>query len=163
MVYSDSDIVCSDADGDGLYFWGIGPKPAHCPSWVPDDPDGDDSNINFGTQDCYGNLEILPEGITIRTPVEYSSYISTSYRLGIVNGGTLTITGTTTLTGEAKIRICEGGTLIVDGGILQDADITMIPGSKLIVRNNGTIKMASGKTFEAPVGAIINIDSGEID
>ena len=71
-----------------------------------------------------------------KTPITYATNSSTSYRLGIVNGGSLTITGTTTLVGESKIRVCEGGILIVDGGILQNADITMVPGSKLIVRNN---------------------------
>lgn len=163
MTYSNSDIVCSDADGDGLYFWGISPnKPAHCPSWVPDTPDGDDSNINYGALDNYGNLAALPAGVTIKTPVTYSSNSSTSYRLGIVNGGTLTITGTTTLTGESKIRVCEGGKLIIDGGTLQNADITLVPGSSLIVRNNGVINMATGKSLEAPKGALVNIESGEI-
>jgi hypothetical protein len=163
MNYSNSDIVCEDADGDGYYFWGIGPKPSHCPSWAPDTPDGDDSNINYGTLDSYGHLNALPAGITIKTPVTYSSNSSTSYRLGIVNGGSLTITGTTTLTGNSKIRVCEGGALIVDGGILQNADITMVPGSQLIVRNNGIINMASGKTFEALKGVVVNIESGVIN
>ena len=83
--------------------------------------------------------------------------------MGIVNGGTLTITGTTTLTGNAKIRVCEGGTLIIDGGTLQNADITLVPGCTVIVRNNGKINMASGKDFVAPEGAVINIESGEIN
>jgi hypothetical protein len=162
QLLTDNNIVCSDADGDGLYFWGIGPKPSNCPSWVPDTPDGDDSNINYGALNYYGNLEELPAGITIKTPVNYASNNSTSYRLGIVNGGSLTITGTTTLTGNSKIRVCEGGTLIVDGGILQNADITMVPGCTVIIRNNGKINMAAGKIFNAPKGAIINIESGEI-
>lgn len=162
LVLSDNDIVCSDADGDGLYFWGVGSKPAHCPSWVPDIPDGDDSNIGYGSLDSYGNLEVLPPGITINTPVTYSSNSSTTYRLGIVNGGSLTISGTTTLTGDSKIRICEGGVLIVDGGVLQNADIALVPGSTIIVRNNGKIYMATGKSFEAPTGVVVNIERGEI-
>ena len=163
QVLNDNDIVCSDADGDGLYFWGLGPKPSHCPSWVPDTPDGDDSNINYGSLSVYGIPDVLPSGITIKTPETYSSNSSTSYRIGIVNGGSLTITGTTTLTGSSKIRICEGGTLIVDGGVLQNADITMVPGSSIIVRNNGKINMASGKVFEAPIGVVVNIENGEIN
>jgi hypothetical protein len=65
--------------------------------------------------------------------------------------------------GHTKIRVCEGGILIVDGGTLQNADITMVPGSTLIIRNNGVINMASGKEFIAPVGTIVNIESGEIN
>jgi hypothetical protein len=37
------------------------------------------------------------------------------------------------------------------------------PGSTLIIRNNGVINMASGKEFIAPVGTIVNIESGEIN
>lgn len=160
---SNNVVNCSDNDGDGYYFWGIGPKPSNCPSWVPDTPDGDDSDINYGSIDSYGFLDELPEGITIKTPVTYASNSSTSYRYGIVNGGTLTITGTTTLIGDSKIRVCEGGILIVDGGTLQDADITMVPGSTLIVRNNGVVNMATGKAFVAPKGVVVDIESGTIN
>lgn len=163
LVYGNNDIVCEDADGDGYYFWGIGQKPAHCPSWAPDTPDGDDSNINYGPLDSYGFLQALPAGITIKTPVTYASNSSTSYRLGIVNGGSLKITGTTTLTGNAKIRVCEGGILEVDGGILQNANLEMIPGSQVIVKNNGKIVMGSNQIFNAPQGVIVNIESGSIE
>ena len=163
MNHSDNEIVCEDADGDGLYFWGIGDKPAHCPSWVSDTPDGDDSNINYGSIDEYGNLDVLPTGYTIKDPLTYSLNNSISYRLGIVNGGIYTITGTMTMIGDSKIRVCEGGVLIVDGGTIQNADITMVPGCTVIIRNNGKINMALGKTFEAPLGATVTIESGEIN
>ncbi len=63
LNYNDSDIVCSDNDGDGYYTWGIGPKPAHCPD-CPDEPDGDDSSGCIGPVDEYGNITI----ISITTP-----------------------------------------------------------------------------------------------
>ena len=158
-----SDVLCEDADGDGFYFWGLGPKPSSCPEWVSDTPDGDDSNINYGAMDEYGNLDVLPDGVTIKTNIGYAADSTITQRIGIVNGGTLTISGTSTLSGNAKIRVCEGGTLIVDGGTLSDADIDLIPTSTLILRNGGTINMASGKTFSAPVGVIVQIDDGEIN
>ena len=163
MVYSDADIICGDADGDGYYFWGLGPKPTSCPYWIPDTPDGDDSNINFGAMDEYGNLDVLPDGVTIKTNICYTADSIITQRIGIVNGGTLTISATSTLSGNAKIRVCEGGTLIADGGTLSDADIDLIPTSTLILRNGGTINMASGKTLSAPVGVIVQIDEGEIN
>ena len=162
-VLDDDGIICSDADGDGLYFWGLGTKPVNCPSWVPDTPDGDDSDINYGSLDDYGNLDVLPNGTTIKNTVTYSSNTTTSQRIGIVNGGKLKITGTTTLTGNGKIRVCEGGILEIDGGTLQDADITMVPGCTVIIKNGGKINMASGKDFEAPLGADVKIYSGEIN
>ena len=161
--YSDSDIVCEDADGDGYYFWGIGPRPDYCPSWAHSEPDGDDSDINYGPMDEYGFLEQLPCGQTIKTTTSYTGNQTLSCRLGIVNGGTLTITGTTTMSGNALIRVCEGGTLIIDGGVINDASLVLVPGCTVVLRNGGVINMASGKTFEAPVGAVVNIESGEIN
>ena len=156
-------IVCSDADGDGYYLWGLGPKPSHCPSWAPDTPDGDDSDINYGPIDAYGNLQQLPAGVTIKTPTTYASNTTTSNHIGIVNGGKLTITGTTSLTGNGKIRVCEGGILEINGGTLQNADIDLIPGCQVIIKNNGTINMASGKEFYAPAGAVVEIPYGSIN
>ena len=50
-----------------------------------------------------------------------------------------------------------------NGGTLQDADITLVPGCMVIIRNNGKINMTQGKEFQAPVGAIVTIESGEIN
>jgi len=55
MIFNDSDIVCSDNDGDGYYFWGMGPKPSHCPD-SPPQADGDDSDPCLGPLDEFGKL-----------------------------------------------------------------------------------------------------------
>ena len=55
---TDDDINCEDKDGDGYYFWGIGPKPAHCPP-CPDFRDGDDSNPGLGPFDEYGICTVI--------------------------------------------------------------------------------------------------------
>ena len=47
QLYEDTDIACLDVDGDGYYNWGIGPKPANCPS-CPNDEDSDDSSPLIG-------------------------------------------------------------------------------------------------------------------
>ncbi|WP_167619669.1 PKD domain-containing protein [Maribellus sediminis] len=47
------EVVCTDADGDGYYWWGLGPKPANCPP-SPDLADGDDSDPTKGPLDQYG-------------------------------------------------------------------------------------------------------------
>lgn len=163
LRHSSSDIVCSDSDGDGYYFWGLGPKPSHCPSWAPDTPDGNDSDINFGPMDEYGYLQALPEGITVNTSVSYTGNSTVTKRVGIVNGGTLTITGFPTMSGNARIRVCEGGTLIVDGGSITNADIELVPGSTLVIRNGGAIHMKSGCDFNAPIGSLVEVEDGIID
>lgn len=55
---TDADINCYDKDSDGYYFWGIGPKPAHCPP-CPDEPDGDDSNPGLGPLTDNGTCKII--------------------------------------------------------------------------------------------------------
>ena len=163
MGHTDAEIICEDADGDGYYFWGVGEKPAHCPSWAPDIPDGDDSNINYGPIDSCGVLTNLPYGITIDDDRYYFSDNTENVRYGIVNGGSLTIWACFTMTGDANIRVCEGGTLVIEGGSIENADITLVPGSTLIIRDGGSIHMANGKHFYAPAGANVLIEEGDID
>ena len=43
------------------------------------------------------------------------------------------------------------------------ANLVLVPGCTVILRNGGVINMAVGKSFEAPVGAVVNIESGEIN
>ena len=164
ITMTDQNIVCEDADGDGYYFWGIGPKPANCPYWVSDTPDGNDNDINIGKMDPLGNMSnIYPSGETINYSTTYNTDTTLNKRIGIVRNGVLTITSTIDMSGGGRIRVCEGGTLIVDGGTLQNADLTLIPGSTLILRNNGKIYMDSVMDFEAPEGVVVNIESGEIN
>lgn len=160
---TDVNEICEDADGDGYYYWGIGDRPDDIPSWAMDEPDGDDSDINHGPMDQYGNLEQLTPGITINSPETYSGSQTLSSRIGIVSGGSLTVTGTLTLTSNTKIRVCEGGVLIIDGGSIINANIEMIHGSTLVIRNNGSLSMASGQSFYAPLGAVVNIENGVIE
>ncbi|MFO7616041.1 MAG: GEVED domain-containing protein, partial [Bacteroidales bacterium] len=51
-------VQCVDNDEDGYYWWGLGTKPASCPT-CPDQPDGNDSNANLGPLDQYGNCVVL--------------------------------------------------------------------------------------------------------
>jgi hypothetical protein len=159
---SKNTVICEDRDGDGYYFWGLGPKPANCPSWVPDEADVDDSNISYGPMNRFGYLDYLSCGQTIKTAVTYN-YAFIFCRMGIVNGGTVTINGTTTMYDTAKIRVCEGGALIIDGGTINNAIIDLVPGGTLVIKNGGVINMANGYDFHAPIGAVLTIENGEIN
>lgn len=50
-------VVCEDADGDGYYWWGLGPKPATCTG--PDTPDGNDADPTLGPLDEYGYCTVI--------------------------------------------------------------------------------------------------------
>ena len=47
-----------------------------------------------------------------------------------------------------------------DGGTLQDVSLNLGNGSSLTIRNDGVIKMRSNCIFDAPQGAVINVDYG---
>ena len=149
LNYNDSDIICEDADGDGYYFWGIGPKPSWCPSWVPNTPDGNDNNSSKGSMDQYGNLESLSTSntYTVSGNVTYTSSQTLKCNIRIPSNTSLTIKNTLNLFGRVKIYIESNGQLIVDGGVVTNADINMSSGGKITLKNGGIIVMQTGKDF----------------
>ena len=54
-------------------------------------------------------------------------------------------------------------TLIIDSGSIMNADITLVPKSTLIIRDDGIISMANGKKYEAPIGVNVIIEEGRIN
>ena len=166
LNYSEEDVVLEDADGDGFYFWGLGPKPSNSPSWIPDQPDGDDSNYQYGPMNTYGHLQDLELwGLqTLHTLIDltYSSRMFLYSNLCVCSMSKLTITSIITLYGNTKIIVEPNGELIIDGGTLQNADIVLRTGSKLTLKNGGSIIMRNGKDFNAPIGATVTIDEGQI-
>ncbi len=165
--FSDSEILCTDNDGDGYYFWGIGPKPAHCPSWVPDEPDGDDSDYTKGPMDVYGHLEIINpddrENIYINSDSICSNRKFIYNHTIIQNGGCLTLQEHTTMYNNTTLTIQNGGKLVIDASILQNAKIIMESGSNLEIINGGSINICSNEEFSVPLGAKLNLVNGNIN
>ncbi|MDD4759437.1 MAG: C1 family peptidase [Bacteroidaceae bacterium] len=151
--YSDNDIICEDADGDGYYNWGIGPKPANCPSNVPDTPDGDDSNPLIGPMDQYGFTESLnPEErntIYIRSD---STTLQSSHCYNhtvIGSNATWTIHGTINFHNGAKLTVENGASLVVsNNGLLNNVELVLEPRSKVRIENGGQIKYKTNTNFE---------------
>lgn len=167
MNYTDSDILCEDADGDGYYFWGIGPKPAHAPNGIPDEPDGDDASADYGPMNKYGYLKVLNPSVATTIMVNDSVTVAdTEYlynHIQVNNNGVLTVETDTEFWGELKLTVKSGGTFIVDGIIIDNVELSLESGSHLIVKNGGTLKLRSGKSFNAPTGAIVDIMEGVIN
>lgn len=167
LIYTESNIVCEDNDEDGYYFWGIGDKPASLPSWIPDDPDGNDSNADVGPMNSYGYLKDLnPDLLSsqiVNTVVLWSgdNYIHT--HLFLEDGGELTLSGIILMYKDAKIVVKSGGTLIVDSGKIIRANIIVESGGHLIVRNGGVIEKGQGDELDIRLGATIEISEGNID
>ena len=162
---TDNDIICEDTDGDGYYFWGLGPKPANCPSGVHDTPDGDDSNSLLGPMNQFGyltDLSNLSSQTVISGNTTYSTNMTMSNNTVVIADAKLTITGTVNMASGVKLTVHYNGTIVVDGGILQNADLALNSGCHVIVKNGGNIIMRSGKQFEAPLGTTVDILNGEI-
>lgn len=165
-IYSDSDIVCEDADSDGYYFWGIGDKPASCPAWVPDEPDGDDSNADNGPLNQYGHLRNinpdLSDTIYIDTDSITTQLTHSWQHIVVRNNAHWNISADTYLHNGAKIFVRSGSTLTIDSVSVRQAQVFMEAGSQLNILNGGELRLRQGFNLYAPLGAIVNMQSGYI-
>lgn len=167
LNYNDSDIICEDADGDGYYFWGVSEgKPSGIPEWVPETKDGDESNPTKGALDNSGNLEDLSlnnyfehvvSGIETCTNRES---VYTNIRIPFASK--LCVKNIYNIFGQVNVYIESGGELIIDEGVITNANIIMSSGGKLTINNGGKIVMRTNTNFSAPLGAIVDISNGEI-
>ena len=66
------------------------------------------------------------------------------------------------LFGRVTITIESGGELIIDGGTITNAYISFATGGKLTIKNGGKLVMRTNTDFEAPVGALVEVENGEI-
>jgi len=163
LNYTDADIVCEDRDGDGYYYWGIGPKPATCPSCAPDEPDGDDSDSTLGPMDEYGNCAaITPLVDNITTSQTWDTNKTLCRSIAIPSGVTLTITADVLMYPVHKITIQNGGKLILSGGTIDNGSIVAQNGSELTISNNGKILLGSYDNFDIQLGAVFKLVYGKV-
>ena len=165
-LLSDDDILCEDADGDGFYFWGIGSKPSSCPSWVPDEPDGDDSDYTKGPIDGYGWLRDLnpdnDDTLYIDEDTTWNTYKYQYQHVCVRNNATLSVCNTVKCYRDVSITIQPNATLSVNGGAIEDADIKPQAGGNVRIQNNGRIIPCTNKNFSIPLGAKMRIDYGRL-
>ena len=159
---TENDIIWEDADGDGYYFWGLGPKPSNCPYWVPNVPDGDDDNIFAGAMNNYGETAIIGYHypiVNVNGSETYADSCGLLRNISVNSGGVLTITGEVV---NCKMTVKSGGTLVIDGGRLLHADIELEPSSTLRIINGGLLHMKPDLFFSAPLGSFVEIEEGEV-
>jgi len=175
LKHTDADIVCEDRDGDGYYFWGVGPqntpwdvlppKPSTCPACAPDEPDGDDSNPNLGPMDEYGNcadISTTPLVDNITTSQTWNTNRTLCEHIAIQSGVTLTITATVFLSNFTRITIKNGGKLILSGGTIDDGYVVAENGSELTITNNGKVLLGNYSKFDVQSGAVFDLICGEV-
>lgn len=81
----------------------------------------------------------------------------------IQSGGVLRITNQITMHEKAKILVANGGKLIVDGGLIEQADIKVFSGGSLELLEGGIIRMGDSDAFESEQGAVMLLDEGSIE
>lgn len=165
-IYTDADIQCTDNDGDGFFFWGIGSKPANFPSWAQDEPDGDDSDYSKGPMDEYGYcLDITPNEkdtifITQNTMWNNRKYLY--QHVVICENASLTITDTTTFYRGCTMTIKGKGRLVVDGGTLSEIILRPVASSFITIKNEGVVTLNKEEDFVLPLGSELEISNGTL-
>lgn len=169
LSYNDDDIIIEDADGDGFYNWGIGEKPQGCPSWIPNDRDGDDSDPTKSFMNAYGHLANIADRVSGHWTLSsdftynYNSNILLYDDIIIPYGRTLTVSSPVVCIGNATITVQDGGHLVIDGGILANAKINLSSSSYFTILNGGLVYMRKNCDFSAPFGSTVEVVSGEIN
>ena len=144
------DVVCTDSDGDGYCWWGIGKRPSDgCPVTSHLEEDGDDSNPLLGPYDANYNCTILTDCPAGSTPPAVPT-------VGIITQPTCTVaTGSVVLsglpeTGTWTLTISPGGTATTGTG--SSTIISGLAGQTYIF----TVTNASGCTSETSANVVIN-------
>lgn len=81
----------------------------------------------------------------------------------IKQGGTLYVTATIGMGSTKKIIVRNGGKLVIDGGVLNNAFIEVESGGQLQIINNGTIKLRNAAALDVKKGGTLDINYGYID
>ena len=164
---STDSIVCEDKDGDGYYNWGIGPKPASCPSWVPDEEDGDDSNPDYGPMDEYGHLEVITpdscEAIHISQSTQEEQERHFWRNVVIDPNVQWTVCGKLFFHNGARLVVSDKAALkLTKGAFINDATLDIAKGAILDVQDESQVKLRAGKSLFVPKGGTLTIESGAI-
>lgn len=60
------------------------------------------------------------------------------------------------------VTIEPNGELVIDGGIITNADINFEVGGKLTIKNGGKLIMRTNTDFVVPIGGMADIENGSI-
>jgi C1A family cysteine protease len=147
-------VTCTDADGDGYCFWGIGPRPSTgCPVTSHIEEDGDDSNPFFGPYDANYNLTaICPSGYTtISIPTVTATQPTCSVPTGSVVVSGLPSSGTWKLTRNDGVVTTGTGTSTTISGLLAGTYQWVVSNTTQCASAPTTAKTINSPSLSAPV------------
>ena len=168
MHYGENERISEDKDGDGCYFWPIGPQPNTCPDWVIDGKDMDDNNPYIGRLLPNGNIENLNpnerDTLYIHFPNSTNHYQYCYDHIVINNGGGMIVDQPLYCFNNSRIIVKSGGKLtITASGYLNDAILELEPGSEILLIGGGKIRIKQGYNFVVTRGAKLTIENGIVE
>ncbi|MCF8344635.1 MAG: T9SS type A sorting domain-containing protein [Bacteroidales bacterium] len=161
-------VQCLDEDGDGYYWWGLGPKPDSCPQ-CPEETDCDDSNPALGPYgqdfscECIYQYNDQPLVITSDTIWDQPVFIDRDI---ILDSCALTVTSKAHFVENAVLIVKPGSRLIINGGTLTKACDGFWKGvevwgdtSKYQIpyENQGYMEIENGKIECAEIGVLLGM------
>ncbi len=167
-LFANREIICEDLDGDGYFNWGISEDPpATLPSWAHREKDANDNNRGIGPMDEKGNILNIDHHFGEFSYVD--SYVSLTadsinYKHIIIeDGGTLEINQMFHCFPEVCVYVESGGTLTINGGIMENMYLDISPGATINILNGGELRpLVDEDLFSLPLNATLNIQSGAI-
>lgn len=120
----------------------------------------------YESPNIIGSLEpLFPDSyptLQINGNTTYNTRNSIYTHIRINSNANLTIQDILNLFGKVTISIESGGELVIDGGVITNADIDLAAGGKLTIKNGGKLIMRTGTDFKAPIGTLVDIENGAI-
>ncbi len=110
-------------------------------------------SLNTNVQKMDGLL-VIPSTETITTDEQLYC------NMRITETGKLTVQSDVEMMGNSRVIVEFGGKLIIDGGTISNIELELMPGAYLQITDGGILETRNG--FNAPVGAIVDIQSGKI-
>lgn len=160
----DNGVCVSDVDGDGKNEIIAADKSGNIYAWKTN---GKSTAIEWGRSrfDTGFTGEYIPhyeDPKVLTSSTEWGGGAFTNDI--IVRSGTFKIPSGKTLQMRDgyRIYVLEGGTLEVDGGTIQNADVLVKSGGTLNIKNNGGIHLNRHGKLNAEKGAIVNALYGEV-
>ena len=101
--------------------------------------------------------------MVVNTATTWDEEKTIDTRLFVLSGGVLTISSSVTLGNAWYIVVKNGGKLIIDGGVLNNASIEVESGGHLQIVNNGTINLRSTAALDIKNGGTLDFSSGYIN
>jgi len=160
----------SDKDGDGIYWWGIGVKPAECPGNAYNEDCNDDDPALGGYDANYNCICLMPyrfDPLVIDDNTMWGGDDKLiDCDIEIESGATLTIHNTVKLTDNARIIVKKGAKLIVDGGTITNLCTKRWKGIEVWGTSNlpqdqqgaqGIVELKNGATIENAITAVETI------